>query len=186
MQIISDDDFAVFVGTSTTIGRLVYQNNTSIPTQLTDLLGFSFSLQEGETTVYLLAMGGGGSENVGGYINDVDITSIAVDQSSDLSSFLTGYTAGLSSVADGTFNATLTDVQTARPGLTWGPSPVVVMGEGAMVTGSAFRHDTETAVFYRMDAEDLNIEPAPEPSSTLLAALAGVSILIRRRRKRLA
>ena len=36
----------------------------------------SFDLQNGETTFYVLGMGGGGQENISGTVNDVDITTI--------------------------------------------------------------------------------------------------------------
>ena len=91
LQIIADNDFAIFGGTSTSINSLIYQNDFSWPDQLNNLSSFTFGLQPGDTTFYVLGMGGGGVENISGTVNGVDMTSITVLMSSDLAPFLTGY-----------------------------------------------------------------------------------------------
>lgn len=60
IQIIADNDFAVFGGTSNSVNDLIYQNDVSWPDQLNDLSTITFNLQDGDTTFYLLGMGGGG------------------------------------------------------------------------------------------------------------------------------
>lgn len=184
LEIISDNDFAVFLGTSTGITRLIYQNNESWPDQISAAGSFDFDFVAGETTVYLLAMGGGGDENIGGRMNGVDLTTINVSQSSDLSGILSNYTLNLSTVEDGTYSASFSDVSDALPGLTWGGVNVIDGGVGSNVTGLAFQHGDSTAVIYRFAAEDIGVVvPAvPEPSVTLLGLAAGLVLVSRRRR----
>jgi hypothetical protein len=200
MQIVADNDFAVFGGTSTSITSLIYQNDFSWPDQLNNLSSFNFNLQPGETTFYILGMGGGGVENISGTINGVDISSLytynpeldtnvwSVSQSSNLAPYLTGYLSdgfADSSVADGTYSANLSDVQTALVNLTWGdPTPTVPWVDGVAAsspTGQGFHFDPDNAVLYRFDATDVGVEPVPEPSTWLLLLVdAGVVIAARR------
>jgi len=42
-QLLADNDFALFAGTSNSITRLVYQNNTNWESQLQQASGFTFS-----------------------------------------------------------------------------------------------------------------------------------------------
>jgi hypothetical protein len=185
LQIISDNDFAVFVGTSTSVTRLIYQNNESWPDQISAAGSFEFDFEAGETTVYLLAMGGGGDENIGGRMNGVDFTTIAASQSSDLSGLLTNYATNLSTVADGTYSASFSEVSDALPDLTWSGVNVIEGGVGSNVTGFAFQYDDSTAVIYRFATEDIGVEvpPAvPEPGVTLLGLAGGLALVSRRRR----
>lgn len=185
LEIISDNDFAVFVGSSTAITRLVYQNNESWPDQIAAASSLDFIFEAGESTIYLLAMGGGGEENVGGRMNGVDLTTIDVSKSSDLSGILSNYTSNLTAVAEGTYSASLSEVSAALPELTWGDVNVMEGGVGSIVTGFAFHHADSTAVIYRFTAEDIGVDvpPAvPEPSVTLLGLVAGIGLLSRRRR----
>ncbi len=194
MQIVADNDFAVFGGTATSINDLIYQNDFSWPDQLSNLSSFSFDLAAGDTTFYLLGLGGGGTENISGTVNDVDISSLytydpdtdsfvwSVSESSDLAPYLTGYLVnGVadSSVADGTYDASLADVQIALPNLTWGdPTPTTgVDGVASQSpTGHGFHFDDSTAHLFRINASDLGvaITPAPEPSTWALALVGGV------------
>src|ERR1700722_7233058 len=108
IQIVADNDFALFAGTDDSVTRLIYQNDESWPGQIAAASAQSFTLLPDETTFYLLGMGGGGDKNISGTLNGIDITSIPVQMSSDLSSQLTGYDLDL--VAAGTYNASLADV----------------------------------------------------------------------------
>ncbi|MEJ0091104.1 MAG: PEP-CTERM sorting domain-containing protein [Limisphaerales bacterium] len=190
MQIIADNDFAIFGGTSTGVTSLLYQNNSSWPTQLNNLSSFTFELQPGQDTFYVLGMGGGGMENISGTINDIDMTSISVLMSSDLSSFLTGYFSdGLpsSSVGDGTYDASLFDLQTAFPNLTWGSTTLTDEADDVAASspnGLGFHFDDSTAHFFSFNASDVGVTPAPEPSTLAMAAMGGFgSLLLFRRRK---
>jgi hypothetical protein len=182
MQIVADNDFAVFGGTATSINDLIYQNDFSWPSQLANLSTLTFNLQPGDTTFYLLGMGGGGQENISGTINGIDITSLGdVSMSSDLSSYLTGYlvsdgnggfTPALS-VAYGTYDASLADVQTAFPGLTWG-SPAINYTDAVIQSSPnrvGFDFAPSTARLFSFDAGDVGVTAVPEPSTWALATV---------------
>jgi hypothetical protein len=169
MQIIADNDFALFSGTDTKITRLIYQNGVSWPDQLNELLTFSFGLQPGETTLYLLGMGGGGSEeNISGTVNGVDITSIPVSMSSDIAPNLTGYLDNIDTVADATYNASVPDVKQAFPSLTWG-APAYTNSQGVVEqspTGQGYYFATDTAHLFAFSAASVNVPTStPEPAS---------------------
>lgn len=186
MAIVTDNDFAVFAGTVNSITRLVYQNNVVWNDQIADLSSFSFDLQAGETNFYLLAMGGGGEENVSGEINGVNLTSISVLQSSNIAAYLTDYNA--SSVTDGSYTVQLLDVQLALAslGLWWGDptltdSQTVVSLSGF---GLGYSFDDSNAVIFTFPAESVNVDTVPEPSAVGLLALGagGMAWAARRRR----
>jgi len=189
MQIVADNDFAVFAGTATSVTTLLYQNDYSWPDQIANLSTLSFDLQNGETTFYLLGMGGGGQENISGTVNDVDITTISdILMSSDIGPYLTGYEAQSSggTVADGTFDASLTDVQAAFSSLTWGPptpntSDAVI--QLASPNGVGFDFPSQTAELFSFSTADVGVTATPEPSATGLllvgAGMAMVAIRVR-------
>lgn len=189
MQIVADNDFAVFAGTTTGVTSLIYQNDFSWPDQLANLSSFSFALQPGDTTFYLLGLGGGGVENISGTVNDVDITTINVSMSSDIGPFLTGYEAQSQSgtVADGSFDVNLADVQAAFPALTWGsPTPTdpdIDDVADQSPTGQGFHFDPSTAHLFSFDASEVGVTPVPEPSTIALATLGGLGSLIMLRRR---
>lgn len=181
MQIIADNDFALFGGTDTSVNDLIYQNDVSWPDQLNNLSTITFDLQPGDTTFYLLGMGGGGEENISGTVNGVDLTTINVSMSSDLSPYLTGYDLG--AVAGGTYSADLFDVQTALPNLTWG-SPAFNNTDYVITqspTGQGFDFASGTAPLFEFNAVDVGVTPTPEPSTCLL--LAGAVIAASRCRR---
>lgn len=183
VQIIADNDFALFGGTASSVNDLIYQNDVSWPAQLDNLSTISFDLQPGDTTFYLLGMGGGGQENISGTVNGVDITTINVSMSSDISPYLAGYDLG--PVADGSYSADLYDVQTALPDLTWG-SPTINYSDYVITqspTGQGFDFDSGTAHLFEFNAVDVGITPTPEPATGLLLASAGVAIAAGRCRR---
>lgn len=188
MQIIADNDFALFVGTSNSITRLIYQNNVSWSGQLSALTSFSFSLQGAETTFYLLGMGAGGQENVSGTLNGVDITTIPVLMSSNVVPYLTGYAAALSNsnLDNGTYNASLTDVQTALPQVTFG-SPTVSTTDTVITqspTKRGYTFPDSTAHLFQFAAAATNVTATPEPSTFLLLLGGGVVMGLSRFRGR--
>lgn len=186
IQIIADNDFAVFGGTDSGVNDLLYQNDVSWPDQLNDLSTITFNLQPGDTTFYLLGMGGGGDENISGTVNGVDITTVNVSMSSDLGPYLTDYeeqSQGSGTVADGTFDASLADVQAAFPNLTWTTNLVITYGGVAAQSppGHGFDFDSSTAHLFAFDATDVGVTPTPEPSTDyLLLACASLLVVLNR------
>ena len=187
LQIVCDNDFAVFAGTVSSISRLIYQNGANWDSQIASAASFNLSLANDEDTIYLLAMGGGGGqENISGKINDVNLTSLtSIMQSNEVHPFLSGY--DLNDVANGIYNAILVDVQNALTSLSWStPTPLFnPSGEVAAVIeaagfGSGFTFGDSTAVLYRFEASLVGI---PEPSTLSLLAV-GLGVLFRRSRKR--
>jgi hypothetical protein len=182
IQLVADNDFAVFAGTANSITSLIYQNDVSWPSQISAASSQSFTLQPDETTFYVLGMGGGGQENISGTLNGVDITNIPVLMSSDLSKLLSGY--DLNAVAGGTYSASLADVQTAFPDLTWG-QPVLTTSDAvvnlAAPNNIGYHFDPGTAHLFEFDATD--VSGVPEPSTWLLGMIGGVAILLGRWRR---
>ncbi len=187
MQIVADNDFAVFAGTASGVTELLYQNDYSWPDQIANLSTLSFDLQNGETTFYLLGMGGGGQENISGMVNGVDITAINdVLMSSDIGPYLTDFEAQSSggTVADGTFDASLSDVQAAFSSLTWGsPSPNTsdTVIQLASPNGVGFDFPSQTAHLFSFSTVDVGVTATPEPS-TICLLLAGMAVAASRRR----
>lgn len=185
MKIVADNDYAVFGGTATGINDLLYQNNSIWNTQIQNLSTLTFTLPAGDTKFYVLAMGGGGQENISGLVNGVDMTAASVLMSSDVQSFLTGYNN--SAVAAGTFNANLADVQTAFSSLTWAAATTntsdIVIGQAAP-NGIGFQFDDSTAHLFAFSSADVGVQAVPEPSSAGLALLGFANLMLLRRRPR--
>jgi hypothetical protein len=190
LSIVADNDFAVFAGTSTGITTLLYQNDAEWSNQISSLSTLTFTLPEGTTTFYILAMGGGGQENIQGYVNGVDITTISgVEVSSDLGSLLTNWsTASVAggTVEAGTYDASLSDVQSAFSSLTWSDASSTE-GAGTVTSLSGFdtgyEFDSSTAHLYSFSISSVDVEAVPEPSTVGLAMLGGASLWMLRRRK---
>ena len=190
MQIVADNDFAVFAGTASGVTELLYQNDYSWPDQIDNLSTLSFDLQNGETTFYVLGMGGGGQENISGTVNDVDITTIGdISMSSDLGPYLTDFETQSDggTVADGTFDASLTDVQAAFSSLTWSaPSPNTsdAVIQLASPNGVGFDFPSQTAELFSFSTADVGVTSTPEPSATgLLLVGAGMAMVAMRVRQ---
>jgi len=167
MQIIADNDFAVFAGTSNSVAELLYQNNYYWGNQLSNAGSLNFTLLPGETTFYLLGMGGGGQEDVSGTVNGVDITAIPVMVSSDIGPSLTGYESQNhgGSVAAGTFNASLTDVQAAFGSLTWSNATNTINTTDVVILQSpnriGYNMAPSTAHLYQFRASSAGVPPTP-------------------------
>lgn len=175
IQIISDNDYALFAGTETNVTRLLQQNNDVFWDQVGAAESYRIALEDGETHLYLLGMGGGGAEDIGGTLNGVDVTAIppganglqrAVSRPGGneqdgyfvLQSFLTGWNdasygncGGAITVCFGQYPAELSEVRTALTGAVWGNPPSVGWGQA----GNAFAYPDSSAVMFRMKVSTL-------------------------------
>ena len=175
IRIVSDNDYALFAGNATNVTRLIQQNNDVFWDQIAAAASYKIALEEGETYVYLMGMGGGGAEDIGGTLNNVDVTSIssgvnglqrAVSRPGGSSQsgyllinpFLTGWDAasngncgGAITVCYGQYEAQLSEVQTALTGAVWDNPPSVGWGQA----GNAFAYPDSTAVMFRLKASTL-------------------------------
>lgn len=183
ISMVVDNDFAIFGGTATSINNVLYQNDVDWYHQIPQLSTMTFNLAPTDTTFYVLAMGGGGpEENISGNVNNVNIAGIPVSVSSNIRSFLSGYNLG--AVADGTYSANLSDVQSAFAQATWSvptlnTSQTVIQQAGF---GSGYSFDSSTAHLYRFDAVSVDVE-VPEPAGIALVGLGLLGLAVVRRRK---
>ena len=175
IRIISDNDYALFAGTATNVTRIIQQNNDVFWDQVDAAASYRIALEDGETHIYLLGMGGGGAEDIGGTLNGVDFTTIpsgvnglqrAVSRPGGseqdgyfvLQSFLTGWNdasygncGGAITVCFGQYEAEVGEVRTALTGAIWGNPP----GVGGGQAGRAFGYPDSSAVMFRMKASNL-------------------------------
>ncbi|MFM8521215.1 MAG: fibronectin type III domain-containing protein, partial [Acidimicrobiaceae bacterium] len=111
--------------------------------------------------VYFVPMGGGGDENFGGTVNNVDMTTLSTMQRAVsgtacggtasggwflMTSCISGYST--SAVAGGTQNVTLAELQDALTGVTWGAMPTPGMGTDPVGGRGTFENGTETGTYY--------------------------------------
>lgn len=187
MSIVTDNDYAVFSGTSTGINHLLYQNDVSWYTQVPMLSTLTFSMPTADTMFYVLAMGGGGQENISGTVNGVNMTdpSVSVSMSSDIRSYLTGFNAY--GVTWGFYNAVLADVQAAfsAAGTTWStPIPTssgIVIGAAGFGSGYAFPE--LSAHLFAFNSASVGVQAVPEPTSIALLGMGLLGFAATRRKK---
>jgi len=186
ISMVADNDFALFSGNSTGINNLLYQNNVGWGAQIGNLSSLNFTLAAGDTKFYVLGMGGGGQEDISGLVNGVNMTSVSVSMSSNLTSFLSGYNA--SAVAAGTYNANLADVQNAFSNVSWSnaasninTTQTVIQAAGF---GSGFAFSHLNAHLFSFDAVDVGVSPIPEPSTLAIFALGMIGLVSRRFKKK--
>jgi hypothetical protein len=186
ISLVADNDFAVFSGDSTNVNHLIYQNNDTWMAQIAGLSTINYTLAAGDDTFYVLAMGGGGSqENLSGLINGVNITSLSVLMSSNLAPNLSGYNP--SDVTAGTYDASLSDVQAAFSSATWGATTLnttqTVIAQSGF--GSGFTFSTLNAHLFSINAVDVGVEvrAVPEPSTIAIFALGMICLASRRFKK---
>jgi hypothetical protein len=171
----TDNDFAVFLGDENNVTSLFYQNNVRWNDQITEAATLEVLASSGESYIYVVAMGGGGTEDFGGTLNEQDVTLVAGAQRAIsratppstvedgyllVQGFLTNYNSSLSSVENGTYNVSFADLQTALAGASWGPAVSTGVGSGippnhkttgvsALLTGRAWGFPSESAVVFR-------------------------------------
>lgn len=183
IKIIVDNDFALLAGDSSNVSRLIYNNDYEWPTQIANAASIEVSLEPGETYLYLIPMGGGGTEDFGGQLGGLDITGITGAQRAvqslspsnylQIQGSLSGY--NLSTVANGTYDVVMSDVRTGLAGATWGsavatgpgsgtPPQYKTSGVGANLTGKAWDFPSGSAVAFRYPASSVSLPPVPGDS----------------------
>jgi len=154
---------------------------------LSDWTAHSLSINSGEvhsfnpdeTTLYLLAMGGGNEEeNVGGYINGVNITTAGALASGNVSYHLINYNAE-GNVTQGTYNASYENMLSIIPEVSWGNPTIFNGGVGSLINGSAFQMQPGEAIVYKFSSDAV-----PEPSTYALFGLGTIGMLMVLRRKK--
>ena len=191
IEMVADNDFAIFSGTNTSINNLLYQNDVRWSSQVNSISSLTFDLAAGDDVFYVLAMGASGNENISGLVNGVNMTdaSVSVDKSSDVSSYLSNYTSSLYSVENGSYDVTFSDVQTALPELTWSDASSSIVSSPYVVSISGFDYGfefaTQTAAMFRFESSYVDVAPVPlpEPASAVLFGLGLIGIAFGRRRK---
>ena len=175
VSIISDNDYALFAGDASNVTRIIHQNDYVFWDQVAGSANVRIALNDGESYVYLLGMGGGGAEDIGGTLNGTEVTSIASGvnglqratgktggQTQDgyllLNPGLTNwdqYSHGncdqQMSVCWGPYAAQLSEVRSELSGATWGNPPSVSWGQA----GQAFAYPDSSAVMFRFKASAL-------------------------------
>lgn len=175
IRIVSDNDYALFAGDASNVSRVVHQNNDVFWDQITAASSVRITLYDDEPYLYLLGMGGGGAEDIGGTLNGVDVTSLTsgangIQRATGraggtvqdgyllVNPSLTGWDAasnfncgGGINVCFGLYAAELSEVRTALTGATWGNPPSVIGGQA----GNAYGYPDSTAVMFRIKASAL-------------------------------
>lgn len=179
IRIVADNDFALLAGDENNVTRMILQNDVVWNSQQTNATTYQINLNSGETYFYLLAMGGGGGESIGGLLNEVDITTItsgvngiqrAVSRTggttqSDfllIDTFFSDWSSvgfsgnSATNVENGKYSAPIVGIQTALTGATWGNPPTRISGGiGGSVTGFGYVTPSSRAVMFRFKSTSL-------------------------------
>ena len=179
IRIVADNDFALLAGDDDNVTRMILQNDYVWMDQAANATTYQINLNGGETYLYLLAMGGGGGEDIGGLLNQVDITSIAsgangiqraVSRSGGtvgegyllLNTFFSDWSSvgfsgsSATNVEWGKYAAPIAGIQTALTGATWGNPPARQSGGvGGSVTGWRYTVPSTKAVMFRFKSTSL-------------------------------
>ena len=162
VKVIADNDYAVYMGSDLSITRVLHQSNVGWPDQVANIGTLDVYPLEGETYMYVLAMGGndtylapgageGGQEDWSGTINGKSVfeypgaqvaigRSIADPTKSDilhsgyllLNNYLPNFSTSASSIASGTFSVELTAANAAIKDVIWGPATLTEAQNGTI------------------------------------------------------
>jgi hypothetical protein len=185
IQIIVDNDFALFSGTSASVNTLLYQNNAMWGSQLDFQNNPVADAPAGDNYYYLVAMGGSSPEEAFGTIGGLNLTTASgVLLSNTLQAQLSGY--DLNAVTDGIYDVLLTDLQNAFPNLTFSATSgtsclTVCQGFPALSQGRSFAFGSGAAVLFAIPMEATAV-PGPLPLLGVLSALHQARRLRRRTR----
>ncbi len=191
IRLIADNDWALYAGTSTSINRLVVQNDIAWPWQ-----NFAQTVDDAylsESTWWFLVMNTTGQSAAFGSIGS--IANIATAPGIQVSNAMQSYLANYNPISVGwdsgeSYNASLADVQVALPSLTFGnvitqcgtvcASYLSVSGDNSLQWGEL----SQTAVLYKIPIPEVDQAqvPAPLPIFGALAAF-GTSRKLRKRIK---
>ena len=179
IRIVADNDFALLAGDDDNVTRMILQNDYVWMDQAANATTYQINLNGGETYLYLLAMGGGGGEDIGGLLNQVDITSIASGANGIqravgrtggtvgegyllLNTFFSDWSSvgfsgsSATNVEWGKYAAPIAGIQTALTGATWGDPPARQSGGvGGSVTGWRYTVPSTKAVMFRFKSTSL-------------------------------
>jgi hypothetical protein len=199
IRLIVDNDWALLAGTSTSINRIIIQNNVTISDQ-----NFTQTVSDalpGETTWWLLAMNGGREDDAFGSIGTITnfATASGLQGSNNIvQDYLFDYgNDSYLTVSRGLYNVNLADVQAALPNLTFGspgsPPPINGMPSTGCSTvcglfpsvsgGSSLLWQGRTAVLFNIPIPKADLAvPGPFPALGAAAAF-GFSRKLRKRIK---
>jgi hypothetical protein len=200
VKLIVDNDYVAFYGNDPTVTRLLNQNNVDWTTQIANASAITISPNAGETYLYVGVMGGGGTEDFGGLLAGQDIIFIPGAQVASgrsplgtatlstpyvrLESFVSGYSSA--SVAAGTQNVTLAQMQTALTGVTWSSAVGTTAGAGnvpnyktsgvccgasatgAGLSGKGWNFPSDSLVVFRYPLTSLGVPATPGDRQVLL------------------
>ena len=151
LGLITDNDFAAWMGDDKNVTRLFWQNNVSWYDQVAAMSNQDVVPQIGETYIYVLAMGGdgytgqaggpgtGGQEDWAGAINGkslltypgaqvaigrttTDARDIRLDGYLLLNNYLANWSSSAGSIAGGTYSPTLSEVRNGLENAIWSPA----------------------------------------------------------------
>ncbi|MBU6183364.1 MAG: putative Ig domain-containing protein [Verrucomicrobia bacterium] len=180
LQIVADDDFALFAGNATEITRVVYQNEDGWDQQIINAASLSFNLLNDEDTYYLCAIDLGGPADISGKINGQNIADMVLSNpnrivvSGDIKTYLSLYQTN-------NYSVSLQDAQNALSSISnhqW-TSPLVksnttVLNQNPHAYSQAygrrvgFDFPINGAVFFRVASADIGTIP-----DTIFATVSG-------------